>query len=147
MLTSRLPAPAEELIFSALLSTTAARKIQRRAASGQLSRVYSGVYAAKQSEDELKTLVRRNWQRVVGVVVPGGVVSHLSAMRGGLLASGEVILSHPTSFNRKILLPGVIVRVVRGPGPLPGDLSIGSLIFRITWKVQSSTFNRHATLS
>jgi len=126
MLTSRLTAPEQELIFSASLSATEARKLQRQAASGKLSRVYSGVYAAKQSEDELKTLVRRNWQRLVGVVVPGGVVSHLSAMRGGLLASGEVIVSHPTSFNRKILLPGVTVRVVRGPGPLPGDLSIGT---------------------
>lgn len=123
---SKLSPPTEELIFSASLSDAEARKLQRQAANEQLSRVYSGVYAAKQSEDELKTLVRRNWQRIVGVVVPGGVVSHLSAMRGGLLASGEVILSHPTSFNRKIFLPGVTVRVVRGPGPLPGDLSIGT---------------------
>lgn len=126
MITSRLPTPAQELIFSASLSATEARKLQRQVLSGQLSRVYSGIYAAKQSDEELKTLVRRNWQRIVGVVVPGGVVSHLSAMRGGLLISGEVILSHPTSFNRKVLLPGVTVRVVRGPGPLPGDLSIGT---------------------
>lgn len=90
MLISKLSHPTEELIFSASLSDAEARKLQRQAANEQLSRVYSGVYATKQSEDELKTLVRRNWQRIVGVVVPGGVVSHLSAMRGGLLASGEV---------------------------------------------------------
>jgi hypothetical protein len=58
--------------------------------SGQLSRVYSGIYAAKQSDDEPKTVVRKNWQRIVGVVVPDGVVSHLSAMRGGSLSSGKV---------------------------------------------------------
>ena len=103
MLISKLSPPTEEVIFSAALSAAEARKLQRQAANEQLSRVYSGVYAAKQSEDELKALVRRNWQRVVGMVVPGGVVSHISAMRGGLLESGEVILSHPTSFNRKLL--------------------------------------------
>lgn len=126
MTSPRLPAPAEELIFSAQLSSTAARKVQRQAAAGVLSRVCRGVYAAKQSEDELKALVRRNWQRVAGVVVPGGVVSHISAMRGGLLPSGEVILSHPASFNRKVLLPGLTIKVVQGPGPLPGDLGLGN---------------------
>ena len=122
----RLPTPSKVLIFSALVSKAEARKLQRQAAAGVLSRVYVGVYAAKQSDDELAALVRRSWQRIVGVVVPGGVVSHISAMRGGVLPSAEVVLSHPTSFNKKVALPGLTVRLVRGPGPLPGDLSIGT---------------------
>jgi len=118
--------PPKELIFSALVSDAEARKLQRQAAAGLLCRVYVGVYAAKQSEEELAALVRRSWQRIVGVVVPGGVVSHISAMRGGVLPCAEVVLSHPTSFNKKIALPGLTVRLVRGPGPLPGDLSMGT---------------------
>jgi hypothetical protein len=78
------------------------------------------------TQEELAALVRRNWQRVAGVIVPGGVVSHISAMKGGLLPNGEVTLSHPTVFNKKVTLPGVVVRVVRGPGPLPGDLPMGT---------------------
>lgn len=126
MKSAHLPAPTEELLFAATLSTAQARKLQRQAATGVLNRVCKGIYAARVSEKELEALVRRNWQRVAGVVVPGGVVSHISAMRGGVLPSGEVTLSHPTVFNKKVALPGLVVRVVRGPGPLPGDLPMGS---------------------
>lgn len=101
---------------------TDARKLQRQAAAGTLLRICKGVYAPQLSGDELAVLVRRNWQRVAGVLVPGGVVSHISAMKGGLLASGEVTLSHPTAFNKKVTLPGLTIRVVQGPGPLPWDL-------------------------
>lgn len=126
MKANRLPAPAAELIFAASLTPAEARTLQRQAAAGALLRVCKGVYAPKVSEDELAALVRRNWHRVAGMVVPGGVVSHISAMRGGVLATGEVTLSHPTVFNKKVRLPGLVVRVVRGPGPLPGDLPIST---------------------
>lgn len=88
--------------------------------------MHKGIYAHPVSEDELAALVRRNWQRVAGLVIPGGVVSHFSAMKGGILPNGEVTLSHPTVFNKKVVLPGVTLRVVRGPGPLPGDLAMGT---------------------
>jgi hypothetical protein len=47
-------------------------------------------------------------------------------MKGGVLPSGELTLSHPTVFNKKVVLPGLVIRVVRGPGPLPGDLAMGT---------------------
>lgn len=126
MKSARLPTPAEELLFSTALSTAEVRNLQRQAEAGALIRVYKGVYAPKVSDDELAILVRRNWQRVTGVVVPGGVVSHISAFKGGLLPSGEVTLSHPTVFNKKVTLPGLTIRVVRGPGPLPGDFPMST---------------------
>lgn len=118
----RLSAPGEELFFTSSLSAAATRTLQRRAAAGRLMRVYKGVYAFPASDDELAAIVRRNWQRVAAVAVPGGVVSHVSAMKGGVLPSGELTISHPTVFNKKVVLPGLTIRVVRGPGPLPGDL-------------------------
>ena len=125
MSSAKLPQPlADELYFAAALSPSEARKLQRHAAAGALVRVSKGVYGPKMEEAELAALVRRNWARVVGVVVPGGVVSHISAMKGGILANGELVLSHPASFNRKVQLPGLLVRVLQGPGFLPGDLPI-----------------------
>lgn len=115
----------EELIFTTSLSSAKARKIQRQAEAGILLRICKGVYAPKLSADELAVLIRRSWQQIAGVIVSGGVVSHISAMKGGVLESGDLILSHPTAYNRKILLPGLRIRVVRGPGPLPWDLPIG----------------------
>lgn len=126
MKTDRTPAPADQLLFSSALSTSEARHLQRQAESGALIRVYKGVYAPKVTDEELAILMRRNWQRLAGVVAPGGVVSHISAFKGGLLPSGEVTLSHPTVFNKKVTFPGVTFRVVRGPGPLPGDLPMST---------------------
>lgn len=126
MKSTRFPAPTEELFFASSLSAAAARNLQRQAAAGGLIRVYKGVYAPPASDEELAAVVRRNWQRVAGVAVPGGVVSHFSAMKGGVLPSGELTLSHPTVFNKKVVLPGLSIKVVRGPGPLPGDLAMGT---------------------
>ena len=100
--------------------------MQRQADAGALIRVYKGIYASKVSDEELAIPVRRNWQRVTGVVVPGGVLSHISAFKGGLHPSGEVTLSHPTVFNKKVTLRGLTIRVVRGPGPLAGDLPMST---------------------
>lgn len=123
-MTSLPQPPLDELYFAASLPPAEARKLQRQAAAGALLRVCQGVYAAPTSSDQLAALVRRHWARVAGVVVPGGVVSHISAMKGGVLPNGELVLSHPASFNRKVQLPGLILRAVRGPGFLPGDLPI-----------------------
>lgn len=105
---------------------TEARQLQRKAEAGVLLRIFKGIYAPPLSPEELAVLVQRNWQGVSGVAVPGGVVSHISAMKGGVLPSGEVTLSHPTAFNKKVTLPGLRIRVVQGPGPLPGDLPLGT---------------------
>ena len=117
---------SDELYFAASMPKTEARKLQRQAAAGALLRIFKGIYAPHVSDEELAILVRRNWQGVAGVVVPGGVVSHISAMKGGVLASGEVTLSHPTAFNKSVILPGLRLRVVQGPGPLPWDLPLGT---------------------
>ena len=124
---ARLPAPpADELLFASTVTKAEARKLQRQAEAGTLRRVVKGVYAPAVSDDELGLLVRRNWQKVVGIIVPGGVVSHISAMKGGPSTEGVVIVSHPTAFNKKVSLPGLQIRVVQGPGPLPGDLPMGN---------------------
>ena len=125
MALTKLPQPpADKLYFAGSLPPSEARKLQRQAEAGTLVRVCRGVYAPPLAPDELAALVRRHWARVVGLVVPGGVVSHVSAFRGGILASGELVLSHPASFNRKVQLPGLLLRVLRGPAFLPGDLPL-----------------------
>ncbi|WP_328807221.1 Fic family protein [Paraburkholderia elongata] len=59
--------------------------------------------------------------------MPGAVVTHLSAFAGGITASNEVVLSHPTRFNRRIRYPDLTLVLIKGPGPQPGDLRLGSL--------------------
>jgi hypothetical protein len=102
-----------------------ARRLQRQAKEGSVRRLYKGLYVKNAPEEELQVRVRSNWQTIAGVVAPGGVVSHISAMGSGLTPAGFLYLSHPTHFGRTISLPGLSIVLLQGPGPLPGDLPIG----------------------
>jgi len=103
-----------------------ARQLQRRAQAGELQRIAPGIYALSGSEEDIRSRVRRNWQPLAGHLVPGAVVSHISAIARGLTHEGYVTLSHPTRFNRTIKLPGVDFVLLKGAPPQPGDLPLGT---------------------
>lgn len=115
-----------ELHFSSRCSAAEVRKLQRRHRAGQLTRIYKGMYVEAVDRAALELRVRKNWQAIAGAIAPGAVVSHVSAMTGGMAADGTVVLSHPTLNKKKLVLPGVTLVLVAGPGPLPGDLPLGS---------------------
>lgn len=102
-----------------------ARAVQRRAKAGELARVADGVYVAESDPRGQEAVVRRNWHRILGALVPGAVVSHRSAHAGGVTPDGVVFLTHPNSYNRTITLPGLRAVLVKGPGALPGDMPFG----------------------
>lgn len=111
----------------------AQRKLQRMAQAGELTRIAKGVYVnavdpAGQVPGTLgpvAQMVRRHWQAILGHLLPGAVVSHLSALSGGITPNDEVTLTHPTRFNASVALPGITAVLMRGPGPLPGDMALG----------------------
>lgn len=110
------------------------RKLQRRAKAGEITRIAAGIYANAVDPADLPAgqfgpvaqLVRRNWQAILGHLVPGAVVSHLSALKGGITPTDEVTLSHPTRFNTTLSLPGLSAVLIKGPAALPGDMPLGS---------------------
>lgn len=101
-----------------------ARAIQRRAKDGELVRIAEGVYTSRKDRKAQTAIVRRNWSRILGAVVPGGVVSHRSALAGGITPENLLVLSHPSRYNKKLELPGLTAYVVRGPSNLPGDMPL-----------------------
>lgn len=111
----------------------AQRKLQRMAKAGELTRIARGVYVSAVDPADLAPgtpgpvaqMVRRNWQAILGYLVPGAVVSHLSALYGGITPDNEVTLSHPTRFNTSAALPGLTAVLMKGPGQLPGDMALG----------------------
>jgi len=71
-----------------------------------LLQLAEGIYASNIPTDQLAVLVRRHWQQVAGAIALGGVISHLSAMKGGVLETGVLVLSHPTYPEGEVLFPG-----------------------------------------
>ncbi|CAM3779497.1 Fic family protein [Bordetella tumulicola] len=118
--------PLEEVTFATGDAVTD-RQLQRRAKSGELLRIAAGVYVEAGSEEEIIGRVRRNWQKLAAHAVPGAVVSHLSAFVSGITPSNEVVISHPTRFNRRIKYPGLVLVLTKGPSPLAGDFRLGAL--------------------
>lgn len=114
-----------DLVFTSIPDRALARRIQRQARDGYLQRLAPGIYApAIISEDELISLVMRNWQRIAANIAPGSVVSHKSAIQSGSLKDGLITLSHPTIYNKQIKFPGLRFVMVKGPGYLLGDLRL-----------------------
>lgn len=103
-----------------------ARAIQRRAKKGELVSIAQGIYVREKNRKAQSAIVRRNWHRILGSLVPGGVISHRSAQAGGITAHEYVIVSHPGRYNKKIELPGLIAYLVKGPSNLPGDMPLGN---------------------
>ena len=119
------PRHGDDVLITRATSGAAARAVQRRARAGELVRVAEGVYLREKDPESQAAVVRRNWARILGALVPGAVVSYRSAFTGGPSAEGVVFLTHPTNFNRSIRLPGLRAVLVKGPGALPGDMPIG----------------------
>jgi predicted transcriptional regulator of viral defense system len=75
-------------VFFADKDAALARQLQRRAQAGELQRIAPGIYALSGSEEDTRSRVRRHWQLLAGHLIPGAVVSHISAMTRGLTHEG-----------------------------------------------------------
>jgi hypothetical protein len=110
------------------------RRLQRAAKDKEITRIARAVYVNAIDPDDLApgTLgtvaltVRRHWQQIAGHLYPDAVVSHRSALVGGITPENELLLSHPTRFNRVNELPGVTIALLKGPPRLPGDMALGN---------------------
>lgn len=122
-----VPRHLEQVQFASTLSEAGLRSIQRLVKTGAYIRIHKGVYVANTgSPDDINAIVRQNWQKIAGAIVPGGVVSHISSMTSGIQTNNTVTLTHPTQFGNTIQLPGLQLIVLRGAGPLAGDLPLGA---------------------
>lgn len=116
----------DEVLITRGVQDALARAIQRKAKEGQFVAVAEGIYLREKDAKAQAALVRRNWSRILGALVPGGVVSYRSAYAGGITPDDLVFISHPTRFNKKIELPGLTAHLIKGPKALPGDMPLGS---------------------
>lgn len=91
--------------------------LHRQVEAGSLRRIAKGLYTTNLTDD-IESVVARNLWRIVDLLVPGAVIAYRTAfeMRP---ANGRVYLVGRG--RNEIELPGLEIRVAKGPGPLPGD--------------------------
>jgi hypothetical protein len=91
------------------------KRLQRLVEKGDLRRIYSGVFTSNLNSPT-ESIVIRNWQEIVGYLLPGGVVSFRSAAYAGP-ENGKLYISRG-KFRRVVELPGLTVEVIPRPGPI-----------------------------
>lgn len=109
------------------LSTSAtANRVSALASKGRVRKIGPRLYTTDVTSDPA-TVVRRHVWHIVGLLVPGSVVSYRTAFEGRPADDGTVYVVARTA--RIITLPGLTIRVVRGPGPLDGDQTYIASLF------------------
>ncbi len=127
---------ADELIITRGASHALARSAQRACRKGDFTRVAPGVYLRGQDAAQHAVQVRAHWLRILEALAPDSVVGYRSAagegapavdmaLQGAKGAPGLLILSHPTRFNRSLVLPGLRVALVRGAQAQARDWPLG----------------------
>lgn len=104
---------AEVFIGTAADSVALHRKVE----AGRIRRIARGLYTTDLTSD-LAAVVARNLWRIVDLIAPGTVIAYRTAFelrpsKGRIFLVGRG--------RNDIELPGLLIRVSKGPGPQPGD--------------------------
>lgn len=94
------------------------RLVDEGVRNGTIRRIRRGLYTANTVES-LETVVKRNLWQVASIVCPNGIVSHRTALEGRQTPGGMIAITG--NYGRTVELPGLLIRQLAGPGPLPGD--------------------------
>lgn len=100
------------------------RQIRRRAEAGELRQIVERVYTSN-LHDDLATVVKRNVWYILPHLFPNTVMTSRTGAKVGVYqpeknGTSYVFLAGPYS-PRVVNLPGMEVRLIRGPSALPGD--------------------------
>lgn len=106
-----------EIVFGSS-DTRISEAISRRVKSGELRKLSARLYTSNLTDDP-EAIIRRNLYVILGQLYPGAVISHRSALEGGLTENNTLFLSY--KYTRKVALPGVTLRFLQGPKMTEGD--------------------------
>lgn len=118
-----------DIIFTASGDEAFDRKIRREHEAGRLTRIASGIYLEPTTES-VESVIRRNWFRIVGKLVPGGVATDRTGMDGQPWrdrldgqANGEAFVFMSAPRTRDVIkLPGLVINIREGVGNVEGDI-------------------------
>jgi hypothetical protein len=110
----RSPVLPEVFLTTAATSKAVARAVR----DGTARKLGPRLFTTDMRGDPAR-IVARNIYPVISLLAPGTVISYRTAIENRPAEDGSVFLSAP--YERRLELPGAAVRLVKGPGPLPGD--------------------------
>lgn len=113
-----LAPPGAQLPEIFLSTSETSRAVAAAVKAGRARKLAPRLYTSNMT-DAPAAIVRRNLWRVVSLLAPGTVISYRTAIEMAPGDDGTVFLT--AGYDRRLDLPGLRLRLVVGPGALPGD--------------------------
>jgi hypothetical protein len=120
---AKRPQPTPEIVLS---TRAISYRISRDVAAGRLKKIAPRLYTSRVKESPDK-VIRRNLWDVIGLLFPEAVISQRTALELQPTRDGRVFLTG--RYSRRVRLPGITVRVVRGPRAVEGDVRFGNALW------------------
>lgn len=117
--------PDLEIVFGSA-DTRISTQISREVRAGRLRRIAPKLYTSN-LKDTPASVVQRNLYAILGHYFPKAVISHRSALEGGLGPDKTLFLTY--RYTRRVALPGVTVRLLKGKGAQEGDMPFMESLF------------------
>ncbi len=89
---------------------------------GEIAKIGPRLYTSR-VQDPPEQVVRGHLWDVVRLLAPGMVVGYRTALHAKPTPEGKIFLVGP--YSRTLKLPGLTIRILKGPGVLPGDIPYG----------------------
>jgi fido (protein-threonine AMPylation protein) len=115
----------QEVVFSSS-DTSQSRQIARLQKERKLRKIAPRIYTPN-FEESPETIIRRNLFTILGRLYPDAVLSHRSAFEFKPTTAGHLFLTY--TYTKKTNLPGVVLRLMEGPGPIEGDNPLSGELF------------------
>lgn len=99
-------------------NSTERRRLSALKAAGRIRRVGPRLYVSVPEADTAATL-RKTWSTIVARLFPDALITHRTALEFRPSPAGEIFIN--ASSNRDVKYPGLVLKFIRGPGPLSDD--------------------------
>ena len=113
-------------------STAKTPEIVRAVKAKKLRKLASKLYTDDLTSSP-EDIVRRHRLEIAAHFYPGALISHRSALEGNISPGGKLHLTLPNAVAPVRKIPGLEIRIWRGPAPQPSDartpLSDGKELF------------------
>jgi hypothetical protein len=99
-------------------NSTERRKLAELKAAGRIRAVGPRLYVSVPEADTATTL-QKTWSTIVARLFPTAFITHRTALEFRPSPAGEIFIN--ANFTRAITYPGLVLKFIRGPGPLGDD--------------------------
>ncbi len=112
-----LPIHLQEVIFSSS-DKNLSKQISKLEKAGEIRKIAPRIYTSN-FIDEPEVIISKNIFTILGKLYPNSVLSHRSALEFEPTSAGHIFVTY--TYTKKIKLPGITIRFMKGSGPIDGD--------------------------